>query len=187
LTEDEHAPVMRKLFVNWLFNEPQDIFQQSGFELAAEVKMPQFRPRALKVINDKDAPGKTKAMAMISLLQVGSKEHIKYLTPYLTDKTEVYTATLGAGLVFRTQHRDVAMGISVRLAGEKEEDFGLGDRRFGVGRGVPRCLYYYGFTDAKSRDESHAKWKDWLRKNPEFLPATELGPKPRLIDDTNKR
>jgi hypothetical protein len=162
LTEGDRAPVMRKLFVNWLFNEPIDLFQQTGFELLAELKMPDFLPHAIKLINDKGVPARTKAMAMISLRQLGSKEHVKMLTPYLTDKTEVHLANLGA--VFRTQLRDVAMGMSIHLAGEKGEDYGMGDRRFGEGRGVPKCLYYYGFTDDKSRGLSHEKWAGFLSK-----------------------
>jgi hypothetical protein len=176
LTKGEHAPVMRKLFTNWLFNEPEDIFQQTGFELAAELKMPDFLPQAVRVINDPAARAKTRAMAMVSLRQIGSKEHIKLLTPYLTDKTEVYVANFGAGLVFRTQLRDVALGMSVHLAGERPDDYGLGDRRFGDGRGLPKCLYFYGFKDQASRDESHAKWTEWQKKNPEFLQPSDPGP-----------
>jgi hypothetical protein len=182
LTEGEHAPVMRKLFTNWLFNEPEEIFQQTGFELVAEVRMPDFLPQAVRVINDPAAPAKTRAMAMVGLRQVGSKEHVRILTQYLTDKTEVYVATLGAGLVFRTQLRDVALGMSVHLAGERPDDYGLGDRRFGAGRGVPKCLYFYGFKDQASRDESHAKWKEWLKMNPEFLPPNGPDPAPRGSD-----
>jgi hypothetical protein len=190
LTEGEHAPVMRKLFMNWLFKEPEEAFQRAGFELATELKMPDFLPRAVQAINDRDVPAKTKAMAMISGLQIGSKEHIKILTPYLTDETEVDMSSFPAGVVLRTQVRDVAMGMSVRLAEEKEEDFGLGDGRddrFGGLRGVPQRLAYYGFKNAKLRDEAHAKWKDWLRKNPEFVPATELAPNPRVIDEPGKK
>lgn len=186
LTEGEQAPAMRKLFMNWLSYEPIDMFSQAGFELAAELKMPDFLPQAVKLINDKDAPAKTKAMSMISLLQIGSKEHIRNLTPHLTDKTEVCVANF-RGNVFRTQLRDVAMGMSIQLAGERLEDYGLGDRRFGDGRGIPRCLYYYGFTDQSSRDESHAKWKAWLNKHSELWSSTEVGPAPRVIDATKKK
>jgi hypothetical protein len=181
LTGGEHSPVMRKLFTNWLFNEPEDLFQQTGFELVAKLKMPDFLPQAVRVINDPATSAKTRAMAMITLRQVGSKEHVKILTPYLTDKTEVYVATLGAGLVFRTQLRDVALGMSVHLAGEEPTDYGLGDRRFGGGSGAPQCLYFYGFQDQASRDVSHAKWKEWLKKNPEFLPPSEKAPAPREV------
>jgi hypothetical protein len=181
LTEGEHSAVMRKLFTNWLFNEQEDLFQQAGFELVAQTKMPDFLPQAVRVINDPAASAKVRAMAMVSLRQVGSKEHVKILTPHLTDKTEVYVATLGAGLVFRTQLRDVALGMSVHLAGEGPDQYGLSDRRFGVGRGAPQCLYFYGFQDQASRDGSHAKWKEWLKKNPEFLPPSETGPAPREV------
>jgi hypothetical protein len=167
LTDGDQAPAMRGLFVHWVLNEPVDVLQRAGFELAAEVNVPEFLPQAVRLITDKETPAKTRAMAMTALLQGGSKNHLSVLTPHLDDKTEVDTAPFGGGRVFRTQVRDVALGMSVRLAGEREEDFGLGDRRFGVGRGVPKCLYYYGFTDDEAREKAHRLWKEWLRTHPE--------------------
>jgi hypothetical protein len=169
LTEGDQAPALRGLFVHWLLNEPVELYQRTGFELAAEVRIPELLPRAAQLIADKGTPPKLRAMAMTALLQGGTKDHLRLLAPHLDDKTEVSVANMGGGRAFHTQVRDVALGMSVRLAGEREEDFGLGDRRFGGGpgvRGVPICLYYYGFTDDKSREEAHRKWREWVRKNP---------------------
>jgi hypothetical protein len=169
-TEGDQAPAFRGLFAHWLLAEPLDVYQRTGFELAAEVRIPELLPRAVRLIADKATPARTRAMAMTALLQAGTKDHLPALTAHLNDKTEVDSANLGGGGVFRTQVRDVALGLSVRLAGEKEEDFGLGDRRFGTGRGVPKCLYYYGFTDDEAREKSHRQWQAWLKAHPEAGP-----------------
>jgi hypothetical protein len=166
LIEGDQAPALRGLFVHWLLSEPLDLYQQTGFELAAEVRIPGLLPVALRLIADKATAAKTRAMAMTVLLQGGTRDHLPVLAAHLDDRTEVYLANLGAGGVFRTQVRDVALGLSVRLAGAKEEDFGLGDRRFGDGRGVPKCLYYYGFTADEARGEAHRRWKEWTKAHP---------------------
>ena len=55
--------------------------------------------------------------------------------------------------LFRTQVRDVALGMSVRLAGERDEEYGLGNRKRGPGRGDASRLYYYGFADEVIREK----------------------------------
>jgi hypothetical protein len=66
------------------------------------------------------------------------------------------------------QIRDVAMGVSVQLAGQKFADFGFDTTRFGGGVAY---YYNYGFPaeadgkESKSREEAHAKWKEWAKKN----------------------
>src|SRR5262249_23722133 len=61
LTQGDQAPAMRKLFVHWLFSESLDIYQLAGFESAAQFKVPELLPEALKVITANDAPAKRKA------------------------------------------------------------------------------------------------------------------------------
>jgi hypothetical protein len=104
---------------------------------------------------------------------LGSKEHIKALDPYMSDKTEVTQINFGNGDQFSVQARDVAMGVQVRLAGQKLTDYGF-DNRFGGNDGL--SYHYYGFRDDKSRDEAHAKWKAWAEKNLGAKPADKKGP-----------
>lgn len=166
LTEGDQAPATRALFVHWLINEPLDVYREAGFELAAEVGVPELLPRVLRLLADKGTPARTRAMAMTALIRSGSKDHLSAVAAHLADTAEVYSGTPGGGEVFRTQVRDVALGVGVRLAGLKDEDFGLGDCRFGGGRGVPQCLYYYGFADKEARETAHRQWKEWLKAHP---------------------
>jgi len=152
---------MRKLFLDWLENEPQTYLQQRGFQLAAQANVKEALPIVVRLL---EKPGKDtygKAQIMTALVKLGSKEHIKLLDRYLSDSSELTSINFGNGQVLKVQVRDVAMGVQLQLAGEKMTDYGF-DNRFGGGW---QSYHYYGFGDDKARDEAHAKWKEWSKKN----------------------
>jgi len=151
----------RKLFLDWLENEPQTYLQQRGFQLAAQANVKEALPVVIRLL---EKPGKDtygKAQVMTALVKLGSKEHIKLLDPYLSDSSELTSINFGNGQMLRVQVRDVAMGVQLQLAGEKMTDYGF-DNRFGGGW---QSYHYYGFADDKSRDDAHTKWKEWSKKN----------------------
>jgi hypothetical protein len=164
------SPAVRKIFLDWLENEPQSYLQQRGFQLAANANLKEALPVALKLLDKKDPNNNNygKAQIMISLAKLGTKEHIPLLEKYLEDKTNIGTVNFGNGLPMSVQIRDVAMGISVLLAGQKLNDFGF-DTRFGGG--TPTSYYYFGFPEEpgakenKLREDAHVKWKEWAKKN----------------------
>jgi hypothetical protein len=166
--EGDGSTQMRKLFLDWLENESQPGMQQRGFMLASQVNLKEALPVALKVLEKPGLQSFGKAQVMISLAKLGSKEHIKALEPYLDDKTLITNINFGNGQM-SIQIRDVAMGVSVQLAGQKFADYGFDTTRFGGG--VPTSYYYYGFPaeadgkESKAREEAHAKWKEWAKKN----------------------
>jgi HEAT repeat protein len=168
ITEGDSAPAMRKVFLDWLENEPQPHLQQRGFTLASQANLKEALPVALKIL---DKPGQQtygKAQVMISLAKLGSKEHIPLLEKYLEDKTNIGSVGFGNGVTMSIQMRDVAMGVSALLSGQKLSDYGF-DNRFGGG--TPTSYIYFGFPqemdgkDSKARDEAHSKWKEWASKN----------------------
>jgi hypothetical protein len=182
ISDKDASPAMRKLFLNWLENEPQAYLQQRGFLLAAQAGMKEALPILVRTLEKKpnsDLYGKTQVMT--ALIKLGTKEHIKLLDPYLTDTTNIGSINFGNGPSLSVQVRDVAMGVQVQLAGQKLVDYGF-DTRFGGGG---TSYHYYGFPEeepgkSKARDEAHAKWKEWKAKNLGKGPAkTEAGPKPR--------
>jgi hypothetical protein len=152
---------IRKLFLDWLENEPQTYLQQRGFQLAAQANVKEALPICVRLL---EKPGKDvygKAQIMTALVKLGSKEHIGLLDPYLSDASDLTTINFGNGQVLKVQVRDVAMGVQLQLAGEKMADYGF-DNRFGGGW---QSYHYYGFADDKARDEAHAKWREWSKKN----------------------
>jgi hypothetical protein len=167
ITDGETAEPMQKLFLDWLENEPLAHLQQRGFTLAAQAKLKEALPVALKILDKPSQTPHGKAQVMIALATMGAKEHIPLLEKYLEDKTNIGNVGFGNGQQMAVQFRDVAMGVSVQLAGQKLTDFGF-ESRFA---GVPSSYIYYGFPaepdgkDSKAREDAHAKWKDWAKKN----------------------
>ena len=188
ISEKEGTQAMRKLFLDWLEKEPQYYLQQRGFLLASQAGIKEALPLVLKLLDKKDRDAHSKANIMLALAKLGTKEHIKVLEPYMKDDTQVQSINLGNGPQLTIQVRDVAMGIQIQLAGQRLTEYGY-DNRFGGGG---QSIYCYGFPDdadnkSKARDEAHAKWKEWVKKNlPEAKeakdakdrPPVEAGPKP---------
>lgn len=183
ITDKDASPAMRKLFLDWLEHEPQPYLQQRGFLLAsqaAELKEAAL-PILVRLLEKKDREPYGKAQVIVALTKLGSKDHIKLLDPYLSDESNLGSINFGNGPQLSVQLRDVAMGVQVQLAGQKMTDYGF-DNRFG---GAGLSYHYYGFPEeesgkSKARDEGHAKWKEWVKKNLAKGPAkTEAGPKPR--------
>jgi hypothetical protein len=157
---------MRKLFLDWLEKEPMSHLQQRGFMLASQAGIKEALPLALKMLEKKDRDTYGKANVMVALVKLGSKEHIKVLEPFLKDETQVQSINFGNGPQLTIQVRDVAMGVQIQLAGQRLTEYGF-DNRFGTGG---QSVYCYGFPDdgdgkSKARDEAHAKWKEWAKKN----------------------
>ena len=164
MTTGDRAGVMKKLFLNWLENEPDSYMQSRGFQLAAQAKLPEALPIAVKLLEKKDNNPFGKAQIMTTLIGLGTRDHIRLMEPYMTEKGQVTTVNFGNGRQTTVQLRDVAMGVSVQLAGQKPTEFGFDGTQFGGGN-FPNSYIYYGFTDDKARDDAHAKWKEWATKN----------------------
>lgn len=187
ISDKDASPAMRKLFLDWLEHESQPYMQQRGFLLAAQAGMKEALPILVRLLEKNDQGVWGKAQVMVTLTKLGNKEHIKLLDPYLKDDTNLGSINFGNGPPLSVQMRDVAMGVQVQLAGQKLADFGF-DTRFGGGG---MSYHYYGFPEeengkSKAREEAHAKWKEWVKKNLNNGPApkekTESGPKPKPVE-----
>ncbi|HJZ92459.1 MAG TPA: hypothetical protein VKE40_16400, partial [Gemmataceae bacterium] len=168
---DKGSPAMRKLFLDWLENEPQTYLQSQGFSLAARAGVKEALPVALRLLDKKSQDRYGLAQVLLSLTKLGTKEHIKVVEKFLDDKTEVGRINFGNGGPHTIQMRDVALGTAIQLAGQKTSDYGF-DSRFGGG-GNQLYYYYYGFVDDKSREDAHAKWKKWAAENLNKDPAAK--------------
>src|SRR5262245_47074324 len=133
---------MRKLFLDWLENEPQTYLQQRGLQLAAQANMKEALPIVVRMLEKPDKNNSyAKAQAMPFLVKLGSKEHIKLLEPYISDTSQLTTINFGDGRMFTVQVRDVAMGVQLQLAGQNMLDYGY-DNRF---KGNWLYYHYYCF------------------------------------------
>ena len=158
----EAIPGIRNLMIHWMEFEKQGYMTQRAFQIAAETNMKEVLPVVLRVIGDKKQPSYNRGQVLITLGKLGTKENIKDVEKYLTDKTNLGTINFGNGVQLTAELRDVAMGVCVQLSGQKMADFGFDTSRFGGG--IPNSYYYYGFPDDAKREEAHKKWKEFVAK-----------------------
>jgi hypothetical protein len=155
---------MKKLFLHWLANEKQQDEMLIAFDIAREAKFMEAIPIALKAINDtKKYAGYRAGLLLDYLAIVGGKEHLKDLAPtLLEDDSGLGSLTVGFGPTLAPQLRDVALAVSIRLAGQEPRDFGFHKSGFELEN---YHSYYggYAFIDSAARKAAHAKWQAWLR------------------------
>ncbi|WP_020469829.1 hypothetical protein [Zavarzinella formosa] len=165
LVGPEEVPGMKKLFLHWLAAEKRENEMLTAYRIAKEGEMKEAVPSALKAINDTSLSTLYRANLMVNFLtEMGDREHVKNLTPLLAEESgSLGSFDVGDGATVSPLLRDVALGVSVHLAGQKPSEFGLsiGDHENAIFGGDFRK---YGFIDPASRDKAQAKWKAWLAK-----------------------
>ncbi|WP_029629687.1 hypothetical protein [Zavarzinella formosa] len=161
-------PGMKNLFLHWLRNERRAAIKLAGFRIATAAKVKEARPIELKVAFDRNLPSHTRGLALVHAGNLGAdKQALKAVAPLLEDKTDLGSINIGNTDPMSVQFRDIALGVSIRLADEKLSDFGFNTDRFGDS--VPYSHFYYAFPSDNARDKAHAKWKEQVSK--ETAPA----------------
>lgn len=150
-------PGVTRLFLHWLQAEKHAYVASQAFELAAAANMREISPVALTIVADSRWEGASRAQALMIVLKLGGKEHLTDAAKLLEDKTGIGSIKFDNDPALESQLRDVALGVSVMLAGKKPADFGFDSVRFG--NGAPDSFHYFGFPDDASREKAHAKWK----------------------------
>lgn len=136
----EAVPAIKKLFLHWLSAEQELRVAESGFLRAVSEDLKEALPIALKIITDRNYPVDYRALMLGIVAEFGGRDQLRDLAPLLED-----TESLGPH-----QFRDLALGASIRLAGEKLTDF------------LPANDAW--FPDQAARDAAFAKWKAWTQR-----------------------
>lgn len=160
--DNDIKPVFRKV-VQSAADQPinQGVANQV-LNLARTMGVKEAAPYALKVALARgELNAHTRGTAILFLADHGSKEEVSRLEVLLDD-----TASVGAtGFNWTTIHaeiRDVALGVLVHHSGQSLAEFG-----FPYFQAVPGAKLSstwpgsLGFADAKSREETQKKWKEW--------------------------
>jgi hypothetical protein len=113
----------------------------TAYEIAKEGKMTEAVPLALRFVNDRDKGPCYRAHLILDFLAaMGTKDQIKDLARLLSNDSGVGSLQVDEGPVLAPQVRDVALAVSIRLAGQKPADFGF--HAGGIrGQGVSRVLW----------------------------------------------
>jgi hypothetical protein len=163
LTDAEAGPPIRKLFAAWLERERYSVLLRRAIEVAAQNKVTECAPVALRIATDTKAPPFVRAMGVIGFARLGTKADIDELRPFLVDTTPIGTVIVNS-VQWTAQMRDVALGAAVQLAGENLAEFGF-ERRPPSGLAMASSYSYFAFPSDEKRDAAHKKWKEWAQQN----------------------
>jgi hypothetical protein len=156
------APV-RRLLAAWLERERYSILVRRGIDLAAQYKVTECLPTAVKIAGDRGVIPPYRASALLAVGKLGTKENLKDLEPFLADKTQLTILNVN-GQQWTVQVRDVALGAAVQLVGEGLADFGF-ERRPPANLVSVTSYTYYAFPTDEKRGAAHQRWKEWAEKN----------------------
>lgn len=122
-----------------------------------------------KVVGLKELQGYWRGQAICTLAKFSEPKHIKLLEPLLKDETVITTINFGGvnNKPITVQVRDVALGITIHLKGEKPASFdfdGMKEGRYGnMGNNV-FYPYAFGFEDDTNRKSTFKKWDEFVAK-----------------------
>jgi hypothetical protein len=163
LAADPPAVPVRKLYAAWLEKERYSIVLRRGIDVAAQHKVRECAPIALKIAADPATAATIRATALLGFGKLGTKDDVKDLTPFLANELQLAITNIN-GERATVQMRDVALGAAVQLAGQSLADFGF-ERKPPAGLNSVTSYIYYGFTTDEKRAATHAKWKEWAAAN----------------------
>jgi hypothetical protein len=169
LRSRERTP-FKKIVLAWMERQVDDESTLSQvFYTVNNLEIREGLDFALKVIRDKKLKGLELATAMTTIGKFGDKQHLPLLESFLDDRTEIGNFNLGnfnlgnlmgRGVQGKTQVRDAALAMLVRLTKQSHKDYG-----FAVSQANNDELLMYanfsGFQSDESRDKAFKKWKEW--------------------------
>jgi len=170
---DEKGRVYKAIAVAWLESRinPLDLYQ--GMTLATNMGLPNQSLRiASKLFTTPGGTVSYRGNAAMTLARLGSKEHIPLLEKAFED-TGVLTlarANIRGNIGDETpnheiQIRDVALAVSIQLAGQTLEDYGFIDQFKTNGPGTINYTYTRYYLPDEKRTAAFEKWKAWWAKN----------------------
>ncbi len=169
---DEKGKVYRAIAAAWLDsrNEPREM--SSAMTLALNLDLPdQAVGLAARLFAMPGTTAMIRGRAAGNLVNYGTKKHIPLLEKALADPFVVASVRVGLvegadPLVYEIQVRDVALAVSIQLAGQNPTAYEFTDRSpdAGFDRYSPHTRFY--FTDDEARKKAFAKWAEWRKANP---------------------
>jgi hypothetical protein len=172
---DEKGRVFKAILVSWLESRinPNDLLQ--GMNVASQLGLSESSLRmSARLFTTQGTPPIYRGTAVATLARSGSKEHIPLIEKALDD-TAILT------LVRETNHgngdsenanqeiqiRDVALALSIQLAGGKPEDYGFTDQFDVVDRtmGLTAGNSFLRYIPNEKRAAAFEKWKEWWANN----------------------
>jgi hypothetical protein len=158
---DRRAEVCRKILARWIGRDVSPTYASTNLALAWKYNLKEGLSPAVATLKR----GKTRedpmarCLAMLLVGEFGNKEHLAILEPFLDDSTTRFDSP-GPNHPIQTQARDIALAMSVKLAGQDPKQFGF--PRWKDVKDLPASpLLTLGFGNQAERDAAFKKWDDW--------------------------
>jgi hypothetical protein len=177
--DSEQAKVYRAVAAGWLDSRTEPMDQYYAMNLANTFDMPERGLQlSVRLFENKAAVVTYRGMAAQNLARLGNKSLLPLLEKAMTDTASITTARRviirnGRQEILSTeiQIRDVALAVSLTIAGQRLEDYGFEDAFPGNGAGYSYSRYHfpdYGWfwSPDDARKRALAKWKNYRAKNP---------------------
>jgi hypothetical protein len=164
---DDKGKVYRAIALAWLESRQDPLDMQYAMTVANNLGLSeQALHLAVRLFETKGAQVYARGNAAATLARLGNKNHIPLLEKAFTDESVLGVArvtTPGKPVnewpTYDIQVRDVALAVSIILAGEKLEDYGFADMykaNGGVGTTFTHTRYYF---EEDKRQAAFDKWK----------------------------
>lgn len=164
---DDKSKVYTALVVAWLNTRTDAREMTDAMTVATRFDLPdQVAKLAAGVITTPGVTSAVRGRAVSNLVNYGSARHIPLLAKAANDANVVYTIVGGADRPnYEVQLRDIVLGISLSLSGQKFADYGFSDR-YETTSGFETSSYShtrYYFEDDAARTKALAKWAEWRK------------------------
>jgi hypothetical protein len=162
LAADPANVPFRRLFAAWLEKERYSILVRRAIDLAAQHKVRECAPAALKVAIDPGTMPAVRAAALVGFARLGTKDDLPALDPLFKSEVQIAAVQVN-GERGTVQVRDVALGAAILLTGQDPLDFGF-VRRPPATTAVSSYTAF-AFANDEQREAAHEKWKEWAAEN----------------------
>lgn len=173
---DDKGRVYQAIAAAWFESRFNPIDQYQGMNLANQLGMPEQAIRlAARLLTNPVSPIQYRGLAASTISRLGNKQHIPLLEGAFEDTGVINNRVVvrgfnGGNAVANqgVQVRDVALAISIQLAGQSPEDYGFSDQQKATDGTAPPGVNYsytrYYLTDDK-RAAAFEQWKAWWARN----------------------
>jgi hypothetical protein len=158
---------VRRLVSGWILNCPNknELILARRLNLASTIDLKEALPLALAVASGDpqyaSVPPSTRAIAVLLVGQLGSREHVRHLEPLLNDVTVCMPlqAQVPGQAARSVQVRDVALVVMLHLTGQRPADYGYLHARLQPQRTFQ--LQTLHRENDEQRAAAIAKWRTW--------------------------
>jgi hypothetical protein len=154
--------MLRRMLGLWIKRNGDSATASQALGLAMQYSLKEGLEPAKKIVSDKTAPRHTRQYAVLVIGKLGDKTYLPLLESLLDDDSEIMKNTI-KNINYRTELRDVALAVAVRMTGQDLKDYGFD--RAQVSRDVV-ITSTLGFASDEDRAKSMAKWTAYRKTTP---------------------